>query len=120
MIMEDVEIQDNHYGQGGLYYRIGHQILLQFLYQRTTNIYRPSDYPGGTQGFRIAAEPQIPHIEGLLAHCGPREGTNARGRQELWRPSKRVQEANAKFPSKGYFYFRVNLDTGRLEDCPES
>ena len=76
--MEDVERQEAYYGKGWLYTRIGPQILLQCLNQRTNIIHRPPDDHGGTQGVRRSTEPQIMQIEGLLYHCGPKEVLNAR------------------------------------------
>ena len=60
LVMENVERQEAHYGQGGLNSRLIPQRLLQYLHQRTTSIYRPHDDPGRDQGIRREAEPQIP------------------------------------------------------------
>ena len=78
LIMEDVEIRDARYGQGVLHSSHGPHRLLRCLHKITTSIYKPPDYSGGSQGAKRAEEPQIPQRKGLLAHCTPKEGDNAR------------------------------------------
>ena len=50
MVMEDVNRQEAHYGQGVLNYRHGTQRLLQRLHQRYNSINVATDDPGGTKG----------------------------------------------------------------------
>ena len=75
--MEDVERWDAYYGQGGLNYRHIPKRLLQLLHHRFMIINVPQNDLGGNQGVQKSEEPQIPHREGLLDHCGPEEGSIA-------------------------------------------
>ena len=81
--MEDVEIWEVHYGQGGLNYRHGIQRLLQHLHQGSKSIDGPLDDTRGTQGGTRKDKPQVLKGEDHLDHCAPKEKNNAGGIRNL-------------------------------------
>ena len=101
MFMEDVEIQENHYGQGALHSRGGYQRLLQYLHKGAKVIYISLEDPGITQGGQRKGKPQVLQGEDHMAHFGPEEETNARGRRYFWRPMKGGQEEKSARHEKG-------------------
>ena len=74
--MEDVDIREAYYRQGGLNYRHGPQRLLQRPHQGAKVIIGPPENPSTNQGGQRTDKVQVLQGEDHLAHWVPKERIN--------------------------------------------